>query len=172
MDLKVVVDTSGKLVVQSWPSHFDSYIGPVAGLLIVAAGFLVAFRLGSRFRLLAVTMAAFPLVFYGYYLFGSLSSGSIVHEVVMDRTANKLIADAFFSKSKSYYKAPIEIPLDSVVRADTVFNNPGGTCIVITVREGDPIYPFGMDCGSPRNEFTVLAKMQTFLGEVSSPASL
>ena len=162
LDLPIITDTATRLVVRSNPD------GPLILLLPALVFGVMTFagvQLHRRARALAWAVFAVTGALALWTGASFITTGGIIDEFSMDQATNQLVTRSFYARTGAPEHPAAIRPLDQVLRSD-LSPGKGGGAIVITMRSGERIFPFGTGSGPLSNEFYILSKMQAL---TSSP---
>ena len=161
MDLKIVVDTTSRLVVQTTSDQLGEWV--IASVVFGVIAF-AATRLWRRARGLAIGALSVVGLLFVWTALSLLRTGGVVDEFVMDRAANQFTVDSFFPRTHLPESQPIARPLDAVLRCD-VEQTRNGSTLIVTLKSGDRVYPLGHAARHNSNEFQVLDRMRRLIGQ-------
>ena len=167
LDLPILTDTATRLVVRSNPDGPFILLVPV---LVFSAMTVAGVKLYRRARLLALGVFTIVGVLALWTTASLLRYGSILDEFSMDRSTNQLVTRSFYTRTGGLEKPVTTRPLDQVLRSDLAPGKSGGA-IVITMRSGERVFPFGKGAGTLSNEFYILSRMQALTTPAAGAAA-
>ena len=165
-DLRILVDTADKLVIQSPPRETDYFI--IIFVVCMMSYALYKFWTNSaRAYAIGLVVIAIPISWLVY------DTNKYGYQMEMDRAKNVVLITPFTGTSNPHFDKTVVLPLDRVERADMEFDR-NYRRITLTVRNGTPFHPLGLNYEIMDSQFKALGLIQSFIeqGPYQAPRTL